>query len=292
MMPVVLVVLMGMALRYFKKTEVGPLSQAALYLFSPALVFRGMATTDLPVESMGKIVVYAILLAIIMFIIAHGTSLAIRMERSIQSAVIMAVLFMNAGNLPLPIIQLAFGDAGLERALVFFTIQALITATLGVFIAARGSQGAAAALKAVAGQPIVYAALAGIAVNLLEVPLTQLILKPTELLANAAFPAMLLVLGGNLVSQWNIQELRTVVVATALRLWVGLAVAYGLLELIGFDGVTRNVLLVQSATPTAVIVIVLSTEFNSKPAIATGAVVVSTIASIPTLTILLSLLTR
>ena len=251
-----------------------------------------MATTDLPLESMGKIVVFAILLTAIMFIIAHGTSLAIRLERSIQSAIIMAVLFMNAGNLPLPIIQLAFGDAGLERALVFFTIQALITATLGVFIAARGSQGATAALKAVAGQPIVYAAIAGVAVNLLEVTLPQLILKPTELLANAAFPAMLLVLGGNLVSQWSIQSLGPVVVATVLRLWVGLAVAYGLLELIGFDGITKNVLLVQSATPTAVIVIVLSTEFNSKPAIATGAVVVSTIASIPTLTILLSLLTQ
>ena len=291
-MPVVLVVFMGMALRYFKKAHVGPLSQAALYLFSPALVFRGMATTDLPLESMGKIVVFAILLTAIMFIIAHGTSLAIRLERSMKSAVIMAVLFMNAGNLPLPIIQLAFGDAGLERALVFFTIQALITATLGVFIAARGSQGATAALKAVAGQPIVYAAIAGVAVNLLEVTLPQLILKPTELLANAAFPAMLLVLGGNLVSQWSIQSLGPVVVATVLRLWVGLAVAYGLLELIGFDGITKNVLLVQSATPTAVIVIVLSTEFNSKPAIATGAVVLSTIASIPTLTILLSLLTQ
>ena len=162
-----------------------------------------MAITDLPLESMGKIVVFAILLTAIMFIIAHGTSLAIRLERNIQSAVIMAVLFMNAGNLPLPIIQLAFGDAGLERALVFFTIQALITATLGVFIAAKGNQGATAALKTVASQPIVYAAVAGIAVNLLEITLPPLILEPTELLANAAFPAMLLVLGGNLVSQWN-----------------------------------------------------------------------------------------
>ena len=291
MLPVVCVVLLGMALRYFKKTHVGPLSQAALYLFSPALVFKGMTTTDLPLESMGKIVVFAILLTIIMFIIAHGTSLAIRLERSIQNAVIMAVLFMNAGNLPLPIIQLAFGDAGLERALVFFTIQALITATVGVFLAAKGNQGATAALKTVAGQPIVYAAVAGITVNLLEFTLPPLILEPTELLANAAFPAMLLVLGGNLVSQWNFQSIQAILVATVLRLWVGLAVSYGLLELIGFDGITKNVLLVQSATPTAVIVIVLSAEFKSNPAIATGAVVVSTIASIPTLTILLSLLT-
>ena len=149
-----------------------------------------------------------------------------------------------------------------------------------------------ASLKAVAGQPIVYAAVAGIAVNLLNVSLPVVILRPTELLANAAFPAMLLVLGGNLISQRGIEEWRTVVVATVLRLWVGLAVAFGLLELLGFDELTRNALLVQSATPTAVIVIVLTTEFNSRPALATGAVVVSTIASIPTLTFLLAVLTR
>jgi predicted permease len=73
---------------------------------------------------------------------------------------------------------------------------------------------------------------------------------------------------------------------------VGLVVAFGLLELLAFDDLTRNALLVQSATPTAVIVIVLTTEFKSSPGIATGAVVVSTIASIPTLTFLLAILTR
>ncbi len=291
-LPVVLVVLLGMALSHFKKIPVGPMSQAALYLFSPALVFRGMATTDLPFESMGKIVVYTILLTAIMFIIAHSTGLVMRLERGVQSALLMAVLFMNAGNLPLPIIQLAFGEAGLERGLVFFTTQALVTATLGVFIAARGTQGAKASLVAVAGQPIVYAAIAGIAVNLLEISLPNMIMRPTELLANAAFPAMLLVLGGNLIAQRGIEELRTVAVATVLRLWVGLAVAFGLLELLAFDELTRNALLVQSATPTAVIVIVLTTEFKSRPGIATGAVVVSTIASIPTLTFLLAILTR
>lgn len=291
-LPVVLVVIAGMALTRFKQTPIGPISQAALYLFSPALVFRGMATTDLPLEIMGKIVVFTIFLTVIMFVIAHSTGRVMRLERGLQSALLMAVLFMNAGNLPLPIIQLAFGDAGLEPALVFFTAQALVTATLGVFIAARGNQGGIASLKAVAAQPIVYAALAGIAVNLSGVSLPEVVLRPTELLAAAAFPAMLLALGGNLVGQQGIEEWKTVAVATVLRLWVGLGVAFGLLELLGFDETTRNALLVQSATPTAVIVIVLTREFNSRPALATGAVVVSTIASIPTLTFLLAVLTK
>ena len=73
---------------------------------------------------------------------------------------------------------------------------------------------------------------------------------------------------------------------------MGLAVGFGLLTLLGVDELTRNALLVTSCAPTAVLVIVLATEFNARPAVATGAVVVTTALSLPTLTALLSILTR
>ena len=290
-MPVVLVILCGMALCHFKKTSIEPISQAALYLFSPALVLLGMANTDLPLESMAKIVAFGVLLTAIMYVIARVTGIALRLDSSAQSSVLLAVLVMNAGNLSLPIVSLAFGDAGLDRALVLFAVIALAAATLGVFIAARGQHGAGAALKAMLQQPIGYAAVGGLALNLLHVGLPSLMLNATQLLANAAFPAMLLVLGGNLMKHRGIVEWRTVAVAVVLRLWVGLAVGYGLLLLLGVDELTRNALLVTASAPTAVVVIVLSTEFNARPAVATGAVVVSTVLSLPTLTALLSVLT-
>ena len=291
-LPVVIVIILGMALRFFRKTSVEPISQAALYLFSPALVFLGLAQTDLPLESMGKIVAFGLLFSIAMYLIARASGFALRLDRNLQSSLLMSVLFMNAGNLSLPIVKLAFGDAGLDRALVFFALIALLVATFGVYIAARGNQGGMASLKAVAVQPIAYAATAGLALNVLDVSLPELVLRPTELLANAAFPAMLLVLGGTLVGLRTIHEWKMVTVATALRLWVGMGIGFLLLKLLGVDELTRNVLLVQASAPTAVIVIVLATEFNARPAMATGVVVVSTILSMPTLTILLAVLTE
>ena len=291
-MPVVLVILCGMALCRFKKTSIEPISQAALYLFSPALVLLGMADTDLPLESMGKIVAFGALLTAVMYVIARAVGFALRLDGAAQSSVLLAVLVMNAGNLSLPIVSLAFGDAGLDRALVLFAVIALAGATLGVYIAARGQQGGAAAFKAVLQQPIAYAAVGGLALNLLGWELPSMALNATQLLANAAFPAMLMVLGGNLMQHRGIAEWRTVAVAAALRLWVGLAVGFGLLTLLGVDELTRNALLVTSCAPTAVLVIVLATEFNARPAVATGAVVVTTALSLPTLTALLSILTR
>ena len=290
-MPVVLVILCGIALFHFKKTSIEPISQAALYLFSPALVFLGMVDTDLPLESMGKIVAFGFLLTASMYVIARATGIVLRFDRAAQSSILLAVLVMNAGNLSLPIVKLAFGDAGLDRALVLFAVIALAGATLGVYIAAHGQRGGLASLKAVAQQPIAYAAVVGLALNLLDVRLPDMAMHATGLLADAAFPAMLLVLGGNLLQHRGIAEWRAVAVAAALRLWVGLAVGYGLLLLLNVDELTRNALLVQASAPTAVMVIVLSTEFDARPAVATGAVVVTTLLSLPTLTALLSVLT-
>ena len=291
-MPVVLVILCGMALCYFKKTSIEPISQAALYVFSPALVLLGMADTDLPLESMGKIVAFGVLLTATMYVIVRIVGLTLRLDGAAQSSILLAVLVMNAGNLSLPIVSLAFGDAGLDRALVLFAVIALAGATLGVWIAARGQHGGLASLKAVLQQPIAYAAVGGLALNLLDIDLPPMALNATELLAHAAFPAMLVVLGGNLMQHRGITEWRTVAIAVSLRLWVGLAVGYGLLLLLGLDELTRNALLVTASAPTAVVVIVISTEFNARPAVTTGAVVVSTILSLPTLTALLSILTR
>lgn len=291
-MPVVLVILCGMALCHFKKTSIEPISQAALYLFSPALVLLGMADTDLPLESMGKIVAFGVLLTAAMYVIVRIVGFTLRLDSAAQSSILLAVLVMNAGNLSLPIVSLAFGDAGLDRALVLFAVIALAAATLGVWIAARGEHGGLASLKAVLQQPIAYAAVGGLALNLLDIDLPPMALSATQLLANAAFPAMLLVLGGNLMQHRGIAEWRTVAIAVSLRLWVGLAVGYGLLLLLGVDELTRNALLVTASAPTAVVVIVISTEFNARPAVTTGAVVVSTVLSLPTLTALLSILTR
>ena len=225
--PVVLVILCGMALCHFKKTAIEPISQAALYLFSPALVLLGMADTDLPLESMGKIVAFGALLTIAMYVISRVVGFALRLDRAAQSSVLLAVLVMNAGNLSLPIVSLAFGDAGLDRALVLFAVIALAASTLGVYIAAHGQHGGAAAFKAVLQQPISYAAVGGLAMNLLGLELPSMALNATELLANAAFPAMLVVLGGNLMQHRGITEWQTVAVATTLRLWVGLASGTG-----------------------------------------------------------------
>jgi len=75
-----------------------------------------------------------------------------------------------------------------------------------------------------------------------------------------------------------------------LRLIVAPALAALLAGLVGLEGLARDVTVLESAMPTAVITTILATEFDSDPPFAALCVLVTTLASLLTLTILLNLL--
>jgi len=61
---------------------------------------------------------------------------------------------------------------------------------------------------------------------------------------------------------------------------------------LGLEGVARQAVILQSAMPTAVIVTILATEYDLDPALASAAVLVSTLLSPFTLTPIIAYLQR
>ena len=77
--------------------------------------------------------------------------------------------------------------------------------------------------------------------------------------------------------------------ACGLRLLVSPLIAFGLVLLLGLTGVTRQVAIIEAAMPSAVISSVLATEFGADSDFVTGVVLLTTLASILTLSVLLLL---
>ena len=85
------------------------------------------------------------------------------------------------------------------------------------------------------------------------------------------------------------EHVRALAAATFLRLIVGAGIAFVITPLLGIDGLLRQVVVVLSAMPTAVFTIIISTQFQAKPAFVTSVVVLSTLLSLGTLTLLITL---
>jgi predicted permease len=209
-----------------------------------------------------------------------------------RAAFLTAILVINAGNYGLSINLFAFGEPGLARASLYFTVNALVGMTLGVYLAARGRVSPRLALRRVLGVPLAYAAVLGLVLNLGNLAPPEPLQRAIHLLGQASVPTMLLVLGAKLVEAHHHRQqtlhLPALGAVTVMRLLLAPAVAWAAATVIGLQGLTLDVVVLQSAMPTAVVSTILATEFETEPPFAALCVLVTTLLSLFTITLLLN----
>src|SRR5690606_18841589 len=90
-------------------------------------------------------------------------------------ALMQTAAFPNAGNLGLPLAQLAFGQAGLSAAVVFFAVCSFTQNTIGIRTLPGAATGGAWR------SPVLVAALAAVLCRALAIPLPHWVLDSAKL---------------------------------------------------------------------------------------------------------------
>ena len=117
-------------------------------------------------------------------------------------------------------------------------------------------------------------------------------LRPLELLSDAALPLMILVLGMQLERTTWPDRPGVVAVAVAVSLVATPLVAFGLARLVGLTGPALQAGVLQASMPTAVITTILALEFGGAVNFVTSAVCAATLLSPFTLTWIIAYLQR
>ncbi len=267
------------------------LSRLIVYLFTPFLVLSGIYKSDLSGSETGQLVFVALASSVLVALFAWLVARALRLDHRTESAFMLGSALINAGNYGLPLNLFAFGQAGQSRAVIFFAATTVISNTLGVFLASRGTVSTGRAVANVFKVPLLYAAVIGFIINAAQIDVPLPLDRSITLLGDASVPAMLVVLGVQLSRASIRSRIRTVLMASGVRLVVSPLIALGLAILLGITGLTRQVILTESAMPTAVISGVLAAEFGADTEFVTATILVSTLLSIVTLSVLLALIT-
>jgi len=278
----------GLAARWRKLPADIP-AALVFYIFAPALVFHAMATTRVSAHDSLDIVLVLLASFVAMYAVAMIWSTLRGHDAPMRAGFAVGATTPNVGNMGLPVSQLAFGDLGLQIAVMNFVAGAVLVNTAGIAIAAMAGGSRRDALLAPFKYPALYAAVLGVLVNVTGFDLPVALATPAETLGDAAIPTMLVVLGiqlGSLSGHDSRVDLAAVNIA---RLLIAPAAAWLAVEALDIEGVTRGTLIVLAAMPTAVSAIVLATTFKARPIFVTQVVVSSTLASMLTLTLLIDL---
>jgi hypothetical protein len=191
----------------------------------------------------------------------------------------LPALFMNAGNMGIPLALFAFGHAGMQRATLLFVMCTFLQYSVGIFILQdRGNW------KEVFRLPLIYATIVGLGFNLFQLRIPELLFQPLAMLGQAIIPLMLVSLGYRL---YNVASLQWghALGGALVRIVGGFGAANLAVILIGAEGVNRQVLLLYGCLPSAVVNFVLTEKYRQDPELAASIVVLSTFISVVTIPI-------
>ena len=274
------------------KFEIKSISTMAIYLLSPFLAFRTFYQNPINLDFL-YLGIYLLILCIASITICYLIGFFKRWDKKNISGFILASSFMNNGNYGTPLVLLVFGEKGFYYAVILMVLQQLIMSTIGIYVAAQGSQEEKklSPLKEVIKVPIVYGSILGIGFNLVNAQIPSGLEKIVNMVADAAIPTIMIVLGMQLATI-SLKKLEVGKLSTALviRLVIAPIIAYFITLFLPVDETIKQIMILMAAMPTAANTTMYAVQFNANPTFVSSATLTSTLLSIITLPIILAII--
>lgn len=280
------------------------LTQVAFYSLFPALLFRSMAKVRLEALEPDIIVVF-FGTGLLLYFLMMPLGRALGMKLGDQAVFALSGTFANGVGIGIPFITYAFGEAGLVPLLMIISVNSLVMLTLCSFLLEVGSGGGSGGrlLAKLGGaalmmmkHPVIPSIFAGLAWAELTALIPGLgmpvvIDKVLQALALAAPPCGLIMAGASLAhvglkEHWQPAAVATAVKLAAMPLMVWLVGRY----VFALDALWLTVATLNAALPAGANVYLVAQLYRTGVGLATNAVVISTGASVFTLSVVLLLL--
>jgi malonate transporter len=272
------------------------LNRVAFHIGVPALLLVTLAKAT-PAQVFSLPLLVSVVATFIVFGIYFGIATLIR-RRSRGDATIGAwsSSYVNAGNLGLPLSAYVLGNTTDVSSVIVF--QCVVLIPLGVAIldsAEAAHRTLKARLARLVANPTIGASIIGVSLSALGAHLPRLVLDPLTLLAELAVPTVLLAFGISLSARHRGQphgDRIDVTLAVVLKLVLMPVIAYALCRW-AFNGSPQQLVVVTvlAALPSAQNVNAFAAVYRRGEVLARDTTLITTAASIPTIMVIVALLT-
>jgi hypothetical protein len=206
----------------------------------------------------------------------------------------LSAIFSNTGYMGIPLLMLAFGEAGMLPAIITTILNGAVIMAFGIVLLEldvhQGKSGVVVlrnVLRGVVRSPLVLSAAAGLAVSGLGIPLPPALGTFCDLLGASAGPCALFAIGLFMVGKSPTAGATEVSWLVFLKLLIQPAITWLLAyHVFTMEPVWAAGALVQSALPTGALVFVLAQQYGIYLQRSTAVIMASTVVSLFTLSAL------
>lgn len=201
---------------------------------------------------------------------------------------------MNSGNYGAPVVLFALGAIGFDYAVIMMVFQTVLMNSFGIFFASIGGSEKPSihdSFQRVIRMPVLYAAIAGVVMQLLHVQISPSLMEGINLIADASIPTVMLVLGMQLaVITRKRVAYRYVTVTVITRMVVSPLLAAAVLFFMPVSDLLKAVLIIQSAMPGSANTTMFALQFGTESDLVSFTTLVTTLVSLVTIPAVLLLL--
>ncbi|MBN1317003.1 MAG: AEC family transporter [Anaerolineales bacterium] len=288
--PVFALVLVGYFIGPRLKLEARTLSRTAFYILMPCFVFSNLAYTDIQVDGIIRMLLFSLMVCVCCAFMGYTLARFLRRPTPAIAGFILVAVFNNVGNFGLSIINFKWGTAGQTSATLFLLTFMIASFLIGLPVASMLKGNGVGSVLDIFKMPVLLALAPVMFIQFTGFQIPVFLDRISGLLSEAAIPIALLTLGVQLSKVGRLHITRDVFLASAIRILGGPIAAFILAALFGLQGLERNTAIMQASMPVAVMASIIAIEYDLEPEFVTTSVLFSTIASLVTLTLLLSIL--
>lgn len=265
------------------------LATTAFYVASPALLMLTIAESDPAV--LFKLPLAATAAAALAAMVLYAAPARLLWRHDAGSVVIggFTAGYVNSANLGIPLATYVLGDAALVAPVLL--LQLLVFQPLGLAILDAQAAGLRPSIGRSLGSaltnPLTVGTLLGLILAVTDWRLPELVESPIRVLSGLAIPAILMAYGvalrlGPGVASSGRREL---VWAATIKLVIHPVLAYAAGRLLGLEGHLLFAVVVIAALPTAQNIFILATHYDRATVLARDTILVTTIGSVPAITL-------
>ena len=306
LLPVMLLIAIGFVAgrtKLIRGEAVRDLSNLVFLVLVQALLFRSMATAHLERLDLRSVALYYVVAGVMFLALLFIQGLSSR-----SAVVALAAIFSNTLMIGVPLVQLAYGPAGLLNLFTLISMHALILLTLATVViellvarelAASGQQArrpilatVGRAVKNAVLHPVPLPIIAGFLYSLTGLGLHPVVERPLKLLGDAFGPVALVLVGVTLAQTAIGTHLRGALGISVLKCVVHPVLMALAGWALGLSGLPLAVMVVAAALPVGANVFLFSQRYHRAEELVTASVAVSTAMAVVTISVTMAFLAR
>ncbi|MEW6133229.1 MAG: AEC family transporter [Pseudomonadota bacterium] len=254
--PVFAIIGIGYLYGRVKRPDIGVTNRISMDVLVPALVFAALASRDFDFAHYRQLALGGVLVILGSGLLAWPVA---RMLKVQAKTFVPPMMFNNSGNMGIPLIVLAFGDAALPAAIILFLVEMVLHFSMGPYMLAHRMN-----LLQLLKTPVMAATLLGVAVSLSHTVLPDALYTAIRMLGDASIPMLLFALGVRLnqvsFRDWHIGAWSGVVAPAT-----GIVMVLLVTPFLGLDPAQQSILLVFGALPPAVLNYLMAEQYRQEP---------------------------